>query len=106
MSQNEKIKDIKELEIRIEKLEAENSENKAAISDLEYLNAQMKKKLNNLWHKLKVLFFLSLALVVMIILMFTTTPPIVVGLWIIFGTVFLTIALFVFFARFTFTKFD
>lgn len=97
---------VEDLESRIKVLEEQNRENRETLDDLLFQNSKMKEKLNKMWHNLKIMFWLNLGLVVCLVLIFTTTPPVVIGLWIIFATVLFTALIFYFYFKFAFNKFE
>ncbi|MDK2906161.1 MAG: hypothetical protein PWQ66_122 [Petrotoga sp.] len=97
---------VEDLESRIKVLEEQNRENRETLDDLLFQNSKMKEKLNKMWHNLKFMFWLNLGLVVCLVLIFTTTPPVVIGLWIIFATVLFTVLIFYFYFKFAFNKFE
>jgi len=95
-----------DFENRIKLLEQQNKENRENLDDLLFQNSNLKNKLNDMWHNLKLMFWLQVGLIVCLILIFTTTPPVVIGLWIIFATIVLTGLTFYFYFKFAFNKFE
>ncbi|PNR96191.1 hypothetical protein [Petrotoga olearia] len=97
---------VEDFENRIKILEEQNKENRETLDDLLFQNSKLKEKLNKIWRNLKIMFWLFFGLVVCLILIFTTTPPVVIGLWIIFATILFTGLIFYFFFKFAFNKFE
>ncbi|PNR99015.1 hypothetical protein X928_08670 [Petrotoga miotherma DSM 10691] len=97
---------VEDLENRIKLLEEQNKENRETLDDLLFQNSKLKEKLNKIWHNLKIMFWLFFGLVACLILIFTTTPPVVIGLWIIFGAILFTVLIFYYYFKFAFNKFE
>lgn len=97
---------VEDLENRIKLLEEQNKENRETLDDLLFQNSKLKEKLNKIWRNLKIMFWLFLGLVACLILIFTTTPPVVIGLWIIFGAILFAVLIFYYYFKFAYNKFE
>lgn len=113
--QNKGEKDLKNLESeqisiqfneKLESFERELEQCKNSLENLEQNTLKLKSNLNKLAKYCKTLFWLLLGLIGCGIVFLTITPPVVIGLWIIFATFIIIIAIFYYLIKLTFKKFD
>lgn len=91
---------------KIEALEKKEIAVKQEVEDLKYHQAQINRQLNQIFHLLKIIFWVSIALSVSLLIFLIFVPPVIIGLWIIFGILFLAITLLYFGIRFTSKKIE
>ena len=94
------------LKEKIEALEKKEITVRQEIEDLKYHQTQVNNQLNKIFRLLKIIFWLSIALSVSLLIFLIFVPPVIIGLWIIFGILFLAITLLYFGIRFTSKKIE
>jgi hypothetical protein len=95
-----------ELREKIDFLETKLEQHKEVIDNLEQNIFKLKAYTNNIARYLKILLWLIVGLFGCGIAILTLTPPVVIGLWIIFATIIIVIAIFYFLIKLTFKNLE